>query len=145
MRVYLDICCLKRPFDEQSQARIRLESEAILALLEAEDRLQFIRSPAHDQENDQNSVAWRAGRVRQWLQEVPLEKLDLNRVRRRTEELIQQSFKSFDAFHLACAEQTRADVFVTCDDRLQRKARRSKNRISVRVCSPQELAAEVLP
>ena len=28
MRVYLDNCCYNRPFDEQSQLRIRLETEA---------------------------------------------------------------------------------------------------------------------
>ena len=28
MRLYLDICCLKRPFDDQTQPRIRMESEA---------------------------------------------------------------------------------------------------------------------
>jgi len=26
MKVYLDACCLNRPFDDQSQDRIRLES-----------------------------------------------------------------------------------------------------------------------
>jgi hypothetical protein len=36
MRIYLDMCCLKRPFDDQSQPRIRLETEAVLALLAAE-------------------------------------------------------------------------------------------------------------
>ncbi len=29
-RIYLDVCCLNRPFDRQSQARIRLETEAML-------------------------------------------------------------------------------------------------------------------
>ncbi len=28
-RVYLDVCCLNRPFDDQEQERIHLESEAI--------------------------------------------------------------------------------------------------------------------
>lgn len=32
-RIYLDSCCLNRPFDNQAQDRIRLESEAILMLL----------------------------------------------------------------------------------------------------------------
>lgn len=31
MRVYLDICSFKRPFDDQSQPRIHLEAEAVLA------------------------------------------------------------------------------------------------------------------
>ncbi|NHZ72299.1 MAG: PIN domain-containing protein, partial [Aquificales bacterium] len=33
MKIYLDVCCLNRPFDDQSQERIRLESEAILLIL----------------------------------------------------------------------------------------------------------------
>lgn len=31
--VYLDVCCLNRPFDDQLQDRIRLESEAVLQIL----------------------------------------------------------------------------------------------------------------
>ncbi len=33
MRIYLDACCLNRPFDDQLQERIRLESEAILLIM----------------------------------------------------------------------------------------------------------------
>jgi hypothetical protein len=33
MRIYLDVCCLSRPFDNQSQERVRLESEAVLMIL----------------------------------------------------------------------------------------------------------------
>jgi len=29
---YLDLCCVNRPFDDQHQARVRLEVEAVLAL-----------------------------------------------------------------------------------------------------------------
>ncbi len=31
-RIYLDVCCLNRPFDDASQDRIRLESEAVLSI-----------------------------------------------------------------------------------------------------------------
>jgi hypothetical protein len=31
--VYLDACCLNRPFDDQTQDRIRLESEAVLLII----------------------------------------------------------------------------------------------------------------
>jgi hypothetical protein len=30
MRIYLDNCCFNRPYDDQSQIRIRIESEAKL-------------------------------------------------------------------------------------------------------------------
>jgi len=33
IRVYLDACCLNRPFDDQTQPRIRLEAEAVLMVL----------------------------------------------------------------------------------------------------------------
>jgi len=32
-KIYLDVCCLNRPFDDQTQARIRLEAEAVLIIL----------------------------------------------------------------------------------------------------------------
>ena len=34
IRLYLDLCCFNRPFDDQSQTRVRLETEAKLALQE---------------------------------------------------------------------------------------------------------------
>ena len=33
MRAYMDVCRLNRPFDDQTQDRIRIESEAVLAIL----------------------------------------------------------------------------------------------------------------
>ena len=34
MIIYLDNCCYNRPFDDQTQERIHLESEAILMILQ---------------------------------------------------------------------------------------------------------------
>ena len=34
MLVYLDTCCLNRPYDDQSQPRIQLESAAVLSIME---------------------------------------------------------------------------------------------------------------
>lgn len=33
MLIYLDVCCLNRPFDNQEQERIHLEAEAVLLIL----------------------------------------------------------------------------------------------------------------
>jgi len=32
-KIYLDVWCLNRPFDDQTQDRIRMEAEAILLIL----------------------------------------------------------------------------------------------------------------
>jgi len=31
--IYLDVCCLNRPFGDQTQERIRLEAEAVMLIL----------------------------------------------------------------------------------------------------------------
>lgn len=33
MRIYFDVCCLNRPFDDQTQDRIHMESESVVAIL----------------------------------------------------------------------------------------------------------------
>jgi hypothetical protein len=36
--VYLDVCCLKRPFDDQRSTRIQLETAAVAALVDQAER-----------------------------------------------------------------------------------------------------------
>jgi hypothetical protein len=146
MLTYIDICCLKRPFDDQSQPRIHLETEAILTLLDAAgQQVQFLHTAALDLENEQNPLPSRAAKVRQWLDTIPLVDVDDQIVKARTAELMLLGFKNFDAFHLASAEAVQAEVFATCDDRLQSTANRHATVLKIRVVNPVDLAREVLP
>jgi len=38
VKIYLDVSCLNRPFDDQFQVRVRLEAEAVAIVLERMDR-----------------------------------------------------------------------------------------------------------
>jgi hypothetical protein len=144
MLIYLDMCCLKRPFDDQTQMRIRLESEAVLALLSMESAtLQFARSGALLLENSYNPVKDRAARVHQWLTNAPTKAIDLNALRTRSSELMQWGFKNFDALHVGSAELARADLFGTVDDRLLAAAMRNKDRLHVRVAPILDVVKEV--
>lgn len=137
---------MKRPFDDQTQPRIHLESEAVLALLSAPpEKVEILRSVAHDLENDQNPLALRAAKVRRWLNGLPLPDLPDAALKARIEELIVMGFKNFDAFHLTCAELGSAEVLCTCDDRFLATAARHAATLKVRVVSPVELAREVFP
>jgi predicted nucleic acid-binding protein len=145
MWVYLDMCCLKRPFDDQSNPRIRVEAEAVLALLAAESgSLEFIRSAALSLENRQNPIILRASRVDLWLDQKPAPPADLDALRARTAELMRCGVVGFDALHVASAELAGADAFVTCDDRLRKAADRC-GQVRVRMLGVAEFAAEVLP
>jgi len=65
MKIYLDNCCFNRPFDDQSQLKIRLESEAKMAIQEG------IRSGAYllvwsyvmDYENHKNPFSERREQI----------------------------------------------------------------------------------
>ena len=145
MLIYLDMCCLKRPFDDQSQPRIRLESEAVLGLLAMESaRCQFVRSPAQVLENSRNPVRERAARVGEWLAAVPAWTPDLGMLQARTAELIRLGFKSFDALHTASAEQAGAGALATCDDRFLAAGGRHAGSLKVRIVGIVDLAKEML-
>lgn len=52
-KIYLDACCLNRPFDDQIHPRIALETQAILTILsQCESGWKLITSAAVDEELD---------------------------------------------------------------------------------------------
>jgi predicted nucleic acid-binding protein len=119
-RVYLDVCVLCRPFDDQQQARIHLETQAlelILASIRDLDR-ELIVSTVHKAEIS----AIRDIQERQHLQNLLVElgaKIPFNMtvVRKRAEDLANEGMGVADAAHVAFAESAQAD-FVSVDDRL---------------------------
>jgi len=63
----------------------------------------------------------------------------------RAADLQELGFKPADAVHIAAAEATAADVFLSCDDRLCRMARRHGADLKVRVANPLEWLNEMRP
>ncbi len=123
--IYLDVCALSRPFDDQGYLRIRIETEAVNLILTAtrEGFYKLMFSAVHDEEI--NAI------------DDPVERTELlsllaglgNRiseksriVRSRAEELAKMGFGVADAAHVAFAEYVGAD-FISCDDRLIKQCR----------------------
>ena len=136
--VYLDVCCLKRPFDDQRQDRIRLEAEAVLLILqhvEAGD-WQWISSAVVEEEvnNTPNRERWY--RVKHMLRGVYVTAALTHTGIERAQELKVLGFRTYDALHLACAEQEGVDTFLTTDDRVIRTATRHEAQLHVRVANP---------
>lgn len=144
--VYLDLCCLNRPFDDQHQARVRLEAEAVLALIELARRgdLKWIGSDILDLESSRNPDADRRRRVETLLSCVASKVAARQGERRRGRELEAVGFAAFDALHLACAESAGAEVLLTTDDRLRGRARRENARLAVQVENPAKWYSEVV-
>jgi len=133
MRIYLDVCCLNRPFDDQSQTRVRDETLAVQAILDAVDRglHDLVGSQMMRIELKAIRDVVRRRKVRALL---PAKLLALDdAVHRRARELMVQGFRAADAVHVAAAERIAADVLVTTDDRLARRGKRLAKRLRVRV------------
>jgi len=136
--LYLDVCCLNRPFDDQSQNRVRLEAEAVVLILSnIEGReWQGINSDAIVQEISQSPDSDHRQRVTIMTEDfAPYIEAD-ETVGDRAQELIGFGFHAMDALHLACAEKGQATAFLTTDDQLLRRARRTAHRLLIRVENP---------
>ncbi|MBK8598885.1 MAG: PIN domain-containing protein [Holophagales bacterium] len=145
MRVYLDLCCLKRPFDLQDQPIVRLQTEAVLSILALpSSRIDLVRCPAHLLENSLNPVAARRDAVSLWLSNGPITRPPEAGLSARIATLVPMGFRSFDAFHLASAELSGAVVFVTVDLRLLKIAGRFSGQLSARVTDPLRLVEEIV-
>jgi predicted nucleic acid-binding protein len=121
--VYLDVCALSRPFDDQKYLRIRLETEAVnLILSKIQDgHLIMVVSPVHFAE---------IRAIQDTLERLELLSivesfgvlLDVDKTiaRKRADELVSWGFGPADAAHVAFAEAGKAR-FITCDDKLLKK------------------------
>ena len=62
----------------------------------------------------------------------------------RAVKLEESGFKSFDALHIACAEKGDADILLTTDDGLLRKAAQRVSNLKVEIRNPLEWVTEVI-
>lgn len=128
-RIYLDVCALCRPFDDQQQVRIRLETSAVeLILTHVRNRqLELIVSPAHFVEINAIPDLEERQQLILLLRQIGTEiEFDFGSARRRAEALSLQGLGVADAAHLAFAEQAQAE-FITVDDKLLKQSVRTKS------------------
>jgi predicted nucleic acid-binding protein len=146
MKIYLDACCLNRPFDDQRQARVRLEAEAISLILQklhqrewewiGSDVLVYELGQTEDVERKERLLLL-AGQSHQVVEIT-------EKILTQAEKLVASGFDSYDAIHLASAENAKVDVFLTTDDNMQKIANRNKKMFSFVVVNPVTWLEEVL-
>lgn len=123
MRVYLDNCSYNRPYDDQTQIRIYLETEAKLHIQDMikNGLLDLVTSYMLDYENGKNRFAHKKQAISDFMNTneafyVGIENAEAaNQI---AEQIINTGVKSADALHVACAILAKCDYFITTDDRL---------------------------
>ena len=145
LKIYLDNCCYNRPYDDQTQERIYLESEAILSILKRGELQHFeiLGSPILKLEMNQMRDEDKKQKVKNLYQIIHKEIAYTKEVKKRSEEIMKLSkIRSFDSLHIASAELANADVVLTTDDKLEKMA--SHLDLRVKVQNPLKFVLEVL-
>lgn len=120
MKVYLDTNVYNRPFDDQAQPRIWLETLAFAVILQMVDAgsVTLVSSSVLAYENSRNPFPARRRWVARCLTSAAFYQRVDGDIRARAEELEEAGVRPLDALHLACAEAAASSVFLTCDDHL---------------------------
>ncbi len=137
MRIYLDVCCLNRPFDDQTVDRNYMESKAVLVILSRmeEGEWKWVSSEIVDYEISKTPNVRRIQNINQLIGNADECIAVTREIVNRAKEIETVGFEPFDAIHLACAEHAKADIFLTTDDKLIRKASQKKE-LDVRISNP---------
>lgn len=143
MKIYLDVCCLCRPFDNHSDTRVRLETEAVLSILKrCSLDWELITSTAVLYEIGLISDPTRRSHALRLIQRaretIRVDDILLS----RAEEFENLGVMGMDAVHIACAEKAGA-VLLTTDDDLVKIMKKNALRTSVCADNPLHWLIEV--
>ena len=119
-KVYLDTSAYNRPFDDQTQPKIFLESQAVVIILQMVETqiIELVSSSVLEYENSRNPNAIKQEAMNRYLQMARLRQTVNESIRQRAVQLEHNGLKAIDALHVACAEAARSDYLLTCDKRL---------------------------
>ena len=123
MKVYLDNCCLNRPFDEQSSLVVRLETEAKLHVQELlrQSEIQLLWSFVLGYENAANPFDEVRNRIAEWKKRDVADCDLSDEIAVKAHELMGLGLRQMDASHVACAISLGADCFLSTDKKILNK------------------------
>ena len=147
IRIYLDNCCYNRPYDDQQQLRVFLETQAKLHIqqLVLEKELELVCSFILRYENDENpDISNRDSIARFFVNaSIYVGNKNIDNIRLIASEIMKQGIKMKDAAHLACAIISECDYFITTDDKLLKKYNGSKIKIRTPITLLDDLEDEI--
>ena len=123
VRIYLDNCSYNRPYDDQSQMRIYLETQAKLHIQDMirKGDLELVTSYVLDYENDKNRSLQKKKAIERFIREysrVYVSDRNKSEIGKYADEIMKTGVKEKDAYHVACAIIAQCKYFITTDDRL---------------------------
>jgi len=124
LKVYLDMCCYNRPFDDQAQILIKLEARAILHIQRAilAGSIELVWSFMLSHENRNNPFIDRRQAIAPWGSIAESVTNPTKLVYNNSLFIMDLGIKQKDAIHIACAIDAGVDYFITTDRKLLNKS-----------------------
>ena len=143
MKIYLDVCCLCRLFDNHRDTRVRLEAEAVLSILKrCSLDWELVTSTAVLYEIGLISDPTRRSHALRLIQRARETIRVDDMLLSRAEEFENLGVMGMDAVHIACSEKAGA-VLLTTDDDLVKIMKKNTLRTSIRADNPLHWLMEV--
>ncbi len=120
MKIYLDNCCFNRPYDDQNQLKIELETKAKLFIqsLIVNGKVDLVISYILELENDDNPFEIRKSAIQDFFKYAKEDINESSGLLKIAEEIKETGIKTKDALHIASAIATNCDYFISTDIRL---------------------------
>jgi len=120
LRIYLDICTFNRPFDDQHQLKIKLETEAKLFIQQGilTGVFDLVWSYILEFENNQNKFIDRRNAIYDWKNVSKIHCTENEEIIKYAESLEKYNIRTKDALHIACSVYTKSDYLITTDRHL---------------------------
>ncbi|MEE9339160.1 MAG: hypothetical protein V3U87_13865 [Methylococcaceae bacterium] len=142
LKLYLDVCTLCRPFDDQHRMRIRLETDSYFLIMQAirDETYELLYSKVHEKEITAIADMLERTEIIETIYQNGNRCIgDLQIIRKRADKLVNAGLGVADAAHIAFAE-VNADYFISCDDRLIKRSIREN--VDIRVMTPIEFCVQ---
>jgi predicted nucleic acid-binding protein len=120
LRLYLDSCTFNRPFDDQNQLKIKLETEAKLFIQQSilNNKHELVWSYILEYENKQNKFDDRRNAIYDWRNIAKIFCTENDEIIEYAEKLKLKNIRTKDALHIACSVYTHSDYLITTDKQL---------------------------
>jgi predicted nucleic acid-binding protein len=122
-KIYLDNCTFNRPFDDQLQIKIRLETEAKLYVQSGirQKKYSLVWSYMLDYENNDNPYEEKRNAISPWKEIADDYCPSSDDILTLGSEIMAYDIRAKDALHIACAIKSDCDYFITTDNKLTNK------------------------
>jgi predicted nucleic acid-binding protein len=125
-KIYLDNCCFNRPFDDQEQLKIFLETKAKLFIQEQilNGKYELIWSFILTAENEANYDFDKKNKIKNWIKKSNYYIKCNKEIEDTAEEInIKTGIHAKDSIHIACALFAKADFFITTDKKILKNSK----------------------